>query len=223
MLGNSTKLFEFTSCLKDHAHTVLVVSVHILKLLFFKCLFIFDCAGSSVLLRLFSSCREQGLLSSCSARPSHCGGFILLQSSGSRVHKLPYLQLTGSSAQATQLWCISSVALWQLGSPRIKDRTCVSYTGRQTPPLIQGSPGYYFFKSALWPKEYNKLLTFKIFQNFFIGMLFLFVHAFFFSSVCNIYMFTNIIYASVSSASSALQHLHKYFANRYSFQNYCFS
>ena len=29
----------------------------------------------SLLHRLFSSCGEQGLLSSCSAQPSHCGGF----------------------------------------------------------------------------------------------------------------------------------------------------
>ena len=33
------------------------------------------CAGSSWLLRLFSSCGEQGLLSSCRARTSHRGGF----------------------------------------------------------------------------------------------------------------------------------------------------
>ena len=33
--GNSAKLFGFTNGLKDHAHTAFVVSVHILKLLFF--------------------------------------------------------------------------------------------------------------------------------------------------------------------------------------------
>ena len=32
---------------------------------FFMTLFILGCAGSSLLLRLFSSCREQGVLSSC--------------------------------------------------------------------------------------------------------------------------------------------------------------
>ena len=35
-----------------------------------KNLFIFGCAGSSLLLRLFSSCGEQGLLSGCSAQAS---------------------------------------------------------------------------------------------------------------------------------------------------------
>ena len=37
--------------------------------------FIFDCAGSSLLHGLFSSCSEWRLLSSCSARASHCSGF----------------------------------------------------------------------------------------------------------------------------------------------------
>ena len=35
-------------------------------------IFIFGCAGSSLLL---FSCGEQGLLSSCSSKTSHCGGF----------------------------------------------------------------------------------------------------------------------------------------------------
>ena len=36
--------------------------------------FIFGCAGS-LLVRLFSSCGEQGLLSTCGAPASHCSGF----------------------------------------------------------------------------------------------------------------------------------------------------
>ena len=38
-------------------------------------LLIFGCAGSSLLHRLFSSCSEQGLLSSCGVRASHFDGF----------------------------------------------------------------------------------------------------------------------------------------------------
>ena len=41
-------------------------------------LFTFDCAGSSLLLGLFSSCGWQGLLSSCHV------GLLLLQSTGPR-------------------------------------------------------------------------------------------------------------------------------------------
>ena len=36
---------------------------------------IFGCTGSLLLHRLFCSCEQQGLLSSCSAWVSHCGGF----------------------------------------------------------------------------------------------------------------------------------------------------
>ena len=38
-------------------------------------LFILGCSGSSLLQGLFSSCGEQGLLSSCCMRASHCDGF----------------------------------------------------------------------------------------------------------------------------------------------------
>ena len=38
-------------------------------------IFIFGCAGSLLLLGLFSSCDEQGPLFSCAACASHCSGF----------------------------------------------------------------------------------------------------------------------------------------------------
>ena len=43
--------------------------------IFFFFFFTFSCAGSLSLLGLFSSCGEQGLLSSCSAPASRCVGF----------------------------------------------------------------------------------------------------------------------------------------------------
>ena len=42
------------------------------KIILLKC--IFDCPGSSLLCGLFSSCDEQGLLSSCGSQASHCSG-----------------------------------------------------------------------------------------------------------------------------------------------------
>ena len=42
---------------------------------FFYNSFIFDSAGSLLCCRLFSSRSDQGLLSSCGAQVSHCGGF----------------------------------------------------------------------------------------------------------------------------------------------------
>ena len=46
-----------------------------LKDFIFLILIIFDCAGSLLLCRLFSSCSKWGLLSSCSVQASHRGGF----------------------------------------------------------------------------------------------------------------------------------------------------
>ena len=48
----------------------------------------FGCAGSSWLCRLFSSCREQRLLSSCGAWVFHCSDFSLLRAE----HKLQSVQ-----------------------------------------------------------------------------------------------------------------------------------
>ena len=59
---------------------------------------IFELAGSSVLCSVFSSCGEQGLLSSCSAWASHCGGF-----SGCRAQALGYSGFSSCDAQAQQL------------------------------------------------------------------------------------------------------------------------
>ena len=46
----------------------------LVSFLFSLNLFIFACAGSSLLCGLSSSCGEQGLLSSCHTWASHCGG-----------------------------------------------------------------------------------------------------------------------------------------------------
>lgn len=42
-------------------------------------LFVFDSAGSLLLHGLFSSCREQGLLSGCGGPASHCCDFLLAE------------------------------------------------------------------------------------------------------------------------------------------------
>ena len=39
-------------------------------------IFTFGCVESLLLCRLFSSCGEQGIFSSCHAQVSHCGGFF---------------------------------------------------------------------------------------------------------------------------------------------------
>ena len=82
--------------------------------LFLKFLFIylFDCAGSSLLLGLFSSCGEWGLLPSCVAWASHfsdfscCGAWALgLPGFCSCSAWIQQLQFLDSRAQAPYLWC----------------------------------------------------------------------------------------------------------------------
>ena len=99
------------------------------SLLYFKRNFInvftFDCAGSSLLGGLFSSFREQGLLSSCGAWASHCGGFSCCGA-----------QTLGSRASAVVAHGISCFTAREIGpgiepvSPTLADRF-----------LITGPPG----------------------------------------------------------------------------------
>ena len=66
------------------------------SLFLFVCLsylFPFGCAGSPLPCGRFSSCDVWGLLSSCGAQTSPCGGFSL-QSTGSRARRLRLLQHT---------------------------------------------------------------------------------------------------------------------------------
>ena len=79
-----------------------------------KILFICGCAGSSLLPGLFSSCDEQGLLSTCRPRASHCSGFFGCRAPGMQASVVAarglssssfVLQSTGSVAVAHGLIC----------------------------------------------------------------------------------------------------------------------
>ena len=73
---------------------------------------------------------------------------------GSKAQGLQQLQVSGSRAQSQQLWLMSLVAPWHMGSSRIQDQTRVSCIGR-----------WILYHRATWkPLDY-------IFQN--IGGLFL--------------------------------------------------
>ena len=60
----------------------------------FLCVFIFDCAESSLL---------RGLFSSCDAQPSHCRGFSYCGAQALRAHGLQYLPHAGSVIVAPRL------------------------------------------------------------------------------------------------------------------------
>ena len=106
--------------------------------LIFKNLLIFGCAGSSLLLGLFFSCGEWGLLSSCCMPASLCSGFSFCgaQAQGcmgfcSCSTWAQYLWFLNSRAQAQESWRITLAALSHVASSRIRDRTHVSYIGTQ--------------------------------------------------------------------------------------------
>ena len=99
--------------------------IEVASLVFLKILLIFGCAGSSLLCGLLSSCGNQGLLSSGSARASHCRG-CLLQSMGSR-HKF--------SSHGTRAWLLRG--LWNLPRAGIEPVSPALAGGF----LTTGSPG----------------------------------------------------------------------------------
>ena len=78
-------------------------------------LFIFGCAGSSLPLRLFSSCSWWGLPSSWGVRASHSGGFSCcrprLQGAGSSVVSATGLQSPGSVGMMHKLICSSACGI----------------------------------------------------------------------------------------------------------------
>ena len=72
-------------------------------------LFVFDCTRTWLLCGLFSSCGEQGLLSSCGVRASHCGGFSCC---GTWAHA----SVVGHVGSTTQLL----PGIWDLPDPEIE-------------------------------------------------------------------------------------------------------
>ena len=107
-------------------------------LIFKFCLFIFGCAGSPLLHRLFSRCGEWGhcslvavlrlltAVASCFGTwaPRHTG----LSSCGTWAQQL---WLPGSGAQPEQLSCMGLVAPRHVGASWTRDRTSASCIGRQ--------------------------------------------------------------------------------------------
>ena len=102
-------------------------------------LFIFDCARSLLLCRLFSCCHEWGLLSSCGVWASHT---VASPAGAQALWCMGYtrcgvwareLCLEGSRAQASWLRCTGLVTPRHVGFSWIRDRTLVSCPGRQIP------------------------------------------------------------------------------------------
>ena len=85
-------------------------------------LFIYDCGGSLLLSRFFSSCSKQGLLSSCDARASHCSGFSCC---GAWALGCVGLSSCGSQSLEHRLnscsaWASLLCSMWDLPGPGIE-------------------------------------------------------------------------------------------------------
>ena len=89
-----------------------------LSLFFLNVIYYFWLCWVFVLHKLFSSCGQQGPLSSRGAQASHCDGFSCCES-----QPLEH-RLSNSGARVYLPW-----GMWDL--PGLRDRTCVSYIGRQ--------------------------------------------------------------------------------------------
>ena len=107
---------------------------------------IYGCAGSLLLPTcFFLVAASRGLLSSCSAWLFIVAA-SLIPSTGSRACGLQWLQHTGSVVLAPRISSCGTqalVALRNVDSSQISDRTCVSCIGR-IPLSHQGSPKYQF-------------------------------------------------------------------------------
>ena len=104
-------------------------------------LFIFGGAGSSWLHRLFSSCGEWELFSSCGSRASHSGGFsrcrARLQDTWSPIAAVPGLQSTGSAVVAHRINCSAACGIF----PDRGSNPCLLHRQADSlQPNHQGSP-----------------------------------------------------------------------------------
>ena len=104
-------------------------------------LFIFGCAESSLLCRLFSPFGKWGLLSSCRSRASYCGDFSYF---GAWALGCLGFGRCGSQAlehRLNSLWHTSLVVFRHVGSSWIRYQTCVScMAGRFLPLSHQEAP-----------------------------------------------------------------------------------
>ena len=98
------------------------------KILYY--LFIFGFAGSLLLLRLFSSCGEWGLVF-VTVRRLLTVVVLMLRRTSSRASGLQQLWFPGSRAQAQQLCCTGLTALQHVASSWTRDLTHVSRIGRR--------------------------------------------------------------------------------------------
>ena len=128
----------------------------------------FFCAGSQLLHRLFSSCRERELLSGCSAWASHCGSLIVeCELQGLQALVIEACGLSGCGSWALEhrfiscgAWAQLLHSLWDLPRSRTEP-VSLALAGRffTTQPPGQGSPSCFLIVLYLylWYNSYHTL------------------------------------------------------------------
>ena len=99
--------------------------------LFNNLIYLFGCAGSSLLRGLFSSQGNLRLLFSWRYAGFSLRRLLSLWSMDSRVRGLKEVPLPGSRAQVQQVWSTSLGAPLHVGSSQTRDQTRVSCIGKQ--------------------------------------------------------------------------------------------
>ena len=104
------------------------------------CLFIFDCAGSLLLCRLFSSCGDWGLLFVAVCGLLFSVASLDAENGLSGVWASAVVAL-GSRAQAQQLWCMGVIALPGAGIKHMSPALADGFLSTKPPgkPLSQFS------------------------------------------------------------------------------------
>ena len=105
---------------------------YFLKIIFFYLFIYFGCFGPLLLLGLFSSYGEQGLLSSCSGWVSHCSGISCVGAGGLR-HMGPVAATWVLQSPGSIVVALGLVAPRHVGSFQIRNQTRISCVGRQIP------------------------------------------------------------------------------------------
>ena len=127
--------------------------------LFFNYMYLFfGCADSPLLLRLLSSCREQGLLSRCHVRASGCSDLSCCKAQASIVVACG---LSSCSSQVLErrrnsggAWVLSLHGLWGLLGPGIQ-LTSPSLAGRFFTTEPPGKPDLHFLNHIFCGEPYT--------------------------------------------------------------------
>ena len=122
----------------------------------FFCLLVFRCTQA------FSTCGEWGLLSSFSARASHCSGFSCFRARALGLMGFSSCAPGGSRVQAQQPWCTGLAAPQHAGSPCTRDLTGVPCIGRQilnhwTTREVQNALSFFEDRFVCYSSLYSEL------------------------------------------------------------------